>query len=66
MSDGRFAGVDWASEEQAVCVADDRGRVVEGHRYRHPEPGIRAFCPRLVRLRVELVALERPEGPTGY
>jgi hypothetical protein len=26
MSDGRFAGVDWASEEHAVCVVDERGR----------------------------------------
>ena len=25
MSDGRFAGVDWASEEHAVCVVDERG-----------------------------------------
>src|ERR1700748_1336329 len=62
MSDGRFAGVDWASEEHAVCVVDERGRIVEGRRYRHNEPGIRALCARLVRLRVGLVALERPDG----
>jgi transposase len=61
MSD-RFAGVDWASEEHAVCVVDERGRIVEGRRYRHNEPGIRALCARLVRLRVVLVALERPDG----
>ena len=29
---------------------------------RHDEPGIRALCARLVRLRVALVALERPDG----
>jgi transposase len=62
MSDGRFAGVDWASEEHAVCVVDERGRIVEGRRYRHNEPGIRALCARLVRLRVALVALERSDG----
>jgi transposase len=62
MSDGRFAGVDWASEEHAVCVVDERGRILEGRRYRHDEPGIRALCARLVRLRVALVALERPDG----
>ena len=28
----------------------------------HSEPGIRALCARLVRLRVALVALERPDG----
>ena len=62
MSDGRFAGVDWASEEHAVCVVDERGRILEGKRYRHSEPGIRALCARLVRLKVQLVALERPDG----
>ena len=60
MSDGRFAGVDWASEEYAVCIVDERGRIVEGRRFR--EPGIRALCSRLLRLRVALVALERPDG----
>src|SRR5437763_3266594 len=62
MSDARFAGVDWASGEHAVCVVDERGRIVEGKRYRHNEPGIRALCARLVRLGVALVALERPDG----
>ena len=50
MSVARFAGVDWASEEHAVCVVDERGRILEGRRYRHSEPGIRALCARLVRL----------------
>src|SRR6516162_1546906 len=62
MGDGRFAGVDWASEEHAVCVVDERGRIVEGRRYRHSEPGIQALCARLLRLQVKLVALERPDG----
>ena len=62
MSDGRFAGVDWASEEHAVCVVDGQGRIVEGRRYRHNEPGIRALCARLLRLQVALVAIERPDG----
>ena len=30
MSDARFVGVDWASEEHAVCVVDERGRIAEG------------------------------------
>jgi transposase len=62
MSEERFAGVDWASEEHAVCAVDERARIVEGRRYRHDEPGIRALCARLVRLGVQLVALERPDG----
>jgi transposase len=62
MSEGRFAGVDWASEEHAVCVVDERGRILQGRRFRHTEPGIRALCSRLVGLGVRLVALERPDG----
>ncbi len=62
MVEDRFAGVDWASEEHAVCVVDERGRIVEGRRYRHDEEASRALCVRLVRLGVKLVALERPDG----
>jgi transposase len=62
MLDSRFAGVDWASEEHAACVVDEHGRIVEGRRYTHNEPGIRALCARLLRLQVKLVALERPDG----
>jgi transposase len=57
-----FAGIDWASEEHAVCLNDPEGRMVEGRRYRHDERGIRALCRRLLELDVELVAIERPDG----
>jgi Transposase len=62
MSEARFAGVDWASAEHAVCVVDEKGRIVEGRRFGHDEPGRRALCARLVRLQVALVAIERPDG----
>lgn len=62
MGEGRFAGVDWASEEHAVCVNDADGRIIEGRRYRHDERGLRALCNRLVELGVLLVAVERPDG----
>ena len=62
MGESRFAGVDWASEEHAVCVTDAAGRIVDGRRYRHDERGIRALCGRLLELGVELVAVERPDG----
>jgi transposase len=50
------------STERGAVQVDERGRIVEGRRYRHNEPGIRALCARLVRLRVALVARERPDG----
>jgi len=62
VGDGRFAGIDWASEEHACCVVDGDGRIVEGRRYRHDERGLAALCARLRELRVELVAVERPDG----
>jgi transposase len=62
MREDRFAGVDWASEEHAVCVNDSEGRIVEGRRFRHDEGGLRALCSRLIELGVQLVAIERPDG----
>jgi transposase len=62
VNEGRFAGVDWASEEHACCVVDAHGRIAEGRRYRHDERGIRALCARLLALGVALVAVERPDG----
>ena len=62
MQEERFAGVDWASEEHAVCVVDEHGRIVEGRRHRHDERGIKSLCTRLVDLGVALVAIERPDG----
>ena len=62
MGEGRFAGIDWASREHAVCVNDADGRIVEGRRYRHDERGLRALCNRLIELGVGLVAVERPDG----
>jgi transposase len=59
---GRFAGVDWASQEHAACVVDADGRIAEGGRYRHDERGLRALCNRLIELGVGLVAVERPDG----
>lgn len=58
----RFAGIDWASREHAVCVVDGDGRILEGRRHRHDERGLAALCRRLVELGVVRVALERPDG----
>ena len=62
MAEGKFAGIDWASQEHACCVVDHDGRIDDGRRYRHDERGLRALCERLRELEVVLVAVERPDG----
>lgn len=59
---GAYAGVDWASEEHAVSVVDDTGRVVLERATRHDERGVSELCGLLRRHGVERVALERPDG----
>src|ERR1700692_4680769 len=59
---GNYAGVDWASEKHDVLVADAAGGRLVVATLAHDEPGLRALCRALVRLEVELVAIERPDG----
>lgn len=58
----RFAGVDWAKEEHALCIVDDEGRRVLERRFAHHERGLGELCDSLVKRGVELVAIERPDG----
>jgi transposase len=58
----RYAGVDWASEKHDVFVQEVDGQRVLESTFAHDELGLRALCITLVRLRVELVAIERPDG----
>ncbi len=57
-----YAGVDWASEEHALLVANERGDVLVEDVFAHDEDGISALCRLLRRLEVDRVALERPDG----
>ena len=59
---GNYAGVDWASEKHDVLVADEAGEELLAATFAHDEQGLRALCRTLVRLKVELVAIERPDG----
>jgi transposase len=59
---GRYAGVDWASEKHDVLVADAAGKELLAATFAHDEKGLRALSRALVRLKVELVAIERPDG----
>ena len=60
--EGSFAGVDWASEKHDVLVQNAGGEELLAASFAHDEAGLRSLCRRMVRLNVELVAIERPDG----
>jgi len=57
-----ICGIDWAAEFHDVRIADEHGRVLVEQRCEHDEDGISALLALLAVHRVELVAIERPEG----
>jgi transposase len=59
---GSYAGVDWASEKHDVLVADAAGEKLLAATFAHDEKGLRGLCGALVRFKVQLVAIERPDG----
>jgi transposase len=59
---GNCAGIDWASAKHDVTVEDAAGEVLLEATFEHSEAQITALCERLVRLGVERVAIERPDG----
>lgn len=58
----KFAGIDWASVEHALCVVDETGRRLREHLVAHDEDDIAALCRELIGLGVGRVAIERPDG----
>ena len=58
----RFAGIDWASEENALCVVEGAGTPVADEMFAHEEAGIRGLLARMRSLGVLRVAIERPDG----
>ena len=59
---GNYAGVDWAGDKHDVRVCDQAGEELVSATCAHDEKGLRALCRTLLRLKVELVAIERPDG----
>ena len=59
---GNYAGVDWAADKHDVLVCDEAGEQLLAATFAHDEKGVRALCRQLVRLKVALVAIERPDG----
>lgn len=60
--EGASAGIDWASEENALCVVDPEGETVASELFSHDEGGVRALVGRMRNLGVCRVAIERPDG----
>lgn len=60
--EGTSAGIDWASEEHALCVVDAEGGKLAGELFAHDEAGIGELVARMRALDVERVAIERPDG----
>lgn len=58
----KCAGIDWASEEHALCVVDESGAKQAGELFAHDEAGIRELIARMRTLGVARVAIERPDG----
>ncbi len=56
------AGLDWASEEHAVCVVDERGMVRESFTVAHDARGLTDLVRQLRRYPGLRIAIERPAG----
>lgn len=59
----RFGGIDWATDDHAVCVVDDAGVIVDEFTVDHSAVGLGQLCARLAGLGARRIAIERPDGP---
>jgi hypothetical protein len=57
------AGIDWASEDYAVCVVDTAGEVLQRATLTYTKAGLSRLIELLTRYRVGGVRIERPDGP---
>jgi len=57
------AGVDWAKDDHAVCVAGDQGEVLERFTVRHDAAGLKRMAVRLLRTGAGQIGIERSDGP---
>ena len=60
---GVTAGVDWARDDHAVSIVDERGREIDRATVEHTTAGLRELLAVLTRHRAREVAIERPDGP---
>lgn len=60
---GVTGGLDWAVDDHAVSVVNDRGRQVVRHTVDHTAAGLRELVTVLTNAGCREVAIERPDGP---
>jgi transposase len=60
---GVTAGVDWARDDHAVSIVDQRGREIDRATVEHSAAGLRELLTILAKHGVGEVAIERPDGP---
>ena len=59
------AGVDWAKDDHAICVAGGQGEVLERFTVRPDAAGLRQLAARLLRVGASQVGIERGDGPVA-
>ena len=57
-----FVGLDWASQNRAVCIIDERGAIVERFETAHDDAGLAKLCQRVLAKECVTLAIERPSG----
>jgi len=57
------AGVDWATDDHAICVVDDQGQAIDRFTVTHDAAGLKQMAARLLRAGAEQVGIERGDGP---
>lgn len=57
------AGVDWASQDHAICIVGEHGEALHRFSVAHDAAGLRTMVRRLLDAGVERVGIERPDGP---
>jgi transposase len=62
-ANGLTCGIDWARDDHAIAIVDDRGRQVHRSTVEHSSAGLRELVGLLARTGASEVAIERPDGP---
>ena len=62
-ANGLTCGIDWARDDHAIAIVDDRGRQVHRCTVEHSAAGLRELVAVLARTKATEVAIERPDGP---